>query len=71
MMGNMNNQLVRRPVVKHPWRLHKWRDVNGIVDSWGTIRQCQKCWEVVVINQLTMEAWRGSHEMLRYEGMMH
>jgi len=56
--------LVRRSVEPHPWRLHQWSDLDGLVGIGGIARQCQRCWVVEVWNGFTNATVRGSHEML-------
>ena len=57
--------LIRKPIQRHPWRLHKWQDVDGMVGLFGLIRQCQKCHLVEVYQPLIAQAVRGPHTMLK------
>lgn len=57
--------LMRKPVTPHPWRLHKWRAIDGLVDLASVARQCERCWLVEVWNGFTDTRVRGPHSMLK------
>ena len=57
-------KLVRQPVVRHPWRLHRWQDVDGMVGFMGIARQCTRCHVVDVIFPITMTSHRVAPEAL-------
>lgn len=59
------SRLVREPVVPHPWRLHRWREVDGLVGLFGLVRQCSRCNLVEVHDLMTNTRRTGSHAMLR------
>lgn len=56
--------LVRQPVTRHPLRLHRWQDVEGMVGFLGIARQCVRCHIVEVYFPLTNLRYRGPHTML-------
>ena len=60
-------QLVRKEIDPHPWRLHKWESLEGLVGLFGIIRQCTKCHMVEVTNVLSEQTWRGPASMLSGE----
>lgn len=63
----MRRKLVREPIKPHPWRFHKWQDVDALISPiwFGLVRQCAKCNAVEVHNLLTDEVYYGSHKMLK------
>lgn len=60
--------LIRKPIQRHPWRLHTWRDVDGVAGFMGLIRQCSRCYLVEVDFPITDERHEGDHTMLIEKG---
>lgn len=61
----MYAELIRKPIERHPFRPHRWADLDMMVGFLGIAKQCQKCYLVEVTFPLTMLSRRGSHEMLQ------
>lgn len=66
--GRPVTALIRKPVQRHPLRLHRWRDVDGMAGFMGLIRQCSRCYLVEVYLPITDNRHRGDHTMLIDKG---
>lgn len=64
----MSRALVKEPIRRHRFRLHRWQDVDGMVGLFGIIEQCERCNLIRVTFPITMTVWKGSWKMLVMSG---